>query len=345
MSFTISEVYASDKRTRQKMIALLNSQNIRLDPNVDYSCVIYDEDYNIAATGSCYGNTLRCLAVSPNYTGESLTNTLITHLVEKQYERGNTHFFLYTKPDTAKYFADLGFYEIVRAENIVFMENKRTGFSDYLRTLSKQKKEGKTAAIVMNANPFTLGHQYLVEKASAENDWVHLFIVSEEKSPIPYRVRKKLVMDGTAHLSNIIYHDSGSYIISNATFPSYFQKDEEAVNRSHALVDLSVFVRIAEALQITVRYVGEEPRSVVTGIYNETMLKELPAHGIQCIVVPRKEYNGEAISASTVRQCIKENRFEELKNYLPDTSLTYFTSEEARQIVQAIQQMDEVIHY
>lgn len=55
------------------------------------------------------------------------------------------------------------------------MENKRTGFSGYLNTLEKQKEEApRMAALVMNANPFTLGHQYLVEKAAAENDLLHL---------------------------------------------------------------------------------------------------------------------------------------------------------------------------
>ena len=101
------------------------------------------------------------------------------------------------------------------------MENKRTCFSSYLNSLVKQKESApRIAALVMNANPFTLGHQYLVEKAASENDILHLFIVSEDASLVPFSVRKKLVMEGTAHLKNIRYHDSGPYIISNATFPS-----------------------------------------------------------------------------------------------------------------------------
>ena len=72
----------------------------------------------------------------------------------------------------------------------------------------------------MNANPFTLGHQYLIKKVSKENDILHLFIVSEDKSIIQFNIRKKLIIEGTKHLNNIIYHDSGSYIISISTFPS-----------------------------------------------------------------------------------------------------------------------------
>lgn len=108
----------------------------------------------------------------------------------------------------------------------------------------------------MNANPFTLGHRYLVEQACKENDWLHLFMVSEDASYFPYAVRKRLIKEGTADLKNIIYHDSGPYIISSATFPSYFQKDDLAVIESHANLDLAIFVKIAERLGIKARYVG-----------------------------------------------------------------------------------------
>ncbi len=87
---------------------------------------------------------------------------------------------------------------------------------------SEAQKNLRIAALVMNANPFTFGHQYLVEKAAAESDILHLFIVSEDQSLVPFSVRKQLVLEGTAHLDNIIYHESDPYIISNATFPSYF---------------------------------------------------------------------------------------------------------------------------
>lgn len=92
-------------------------------------------------------------------------------------------------------------------------------------TLNKpEQTPGKVAAIVINANPFTLGHQFLVEKAARENDWVHLFMVSEDRSLIPFSVRKRLIQEGSAHLDNVIYHETGPYLISQATFPAYFQK-------------------------------------------------------------------------------------------------------------------------
>ena len=253
--YFITQIAASDKRGNRLVDELLTSEGIRRDGNLDYTCGMYDDEMNLIATGSCFGNTLRCMAVSHEHQGEGLMNSIVSHLIELQFSRGNTHLFLYTKCDSARFFGDLGFYEIARINGqIVFMENKRTGFSGYLNTLEKQKEDApRVAALVMNANPFTLGHQYLVEKAAAENDILHLFIVSEDASLVPFAVRKKLVMEGTARLTNIRYHDSGPYIISNATFPSYFQKDEKAVIESHAMLDLTVFTKIAAALGINRR--------------------------------------------------------------------------------------------
>ena len=209
------------------------------------------------------------------------------------------------------------------------MENRKTGFQDYLKSLEKTKKEGnKIAAIVMNANPFTLGHLHLVEKASKENDILHLFIVSEDKSIIPFNVRKQLIIEGTSHLKNIIYHDSGPYIISSATFPSYFQKDENAVIESHANLDLEIFVKIAKKLDISVRYVGEETKSIVTGIYNKIMETKLSEYG-----------------ASNVRLLLKEGNLEGIKELVPESTYKFFMSDEGKKIIKKIEQIEDVIHY
>lgn len=317
--YIITQIRQADKYGNHLVDELLAAEGIRRDANLDYTCGMYDDEMNLIATGSCFGNTLRCMAVSHTHQGEGLMNSIVSHLIEVQFSRGNTHLFLYTKCDSARFFGDLGFYEIARINGqIVFMENKRTGFSSYLNSLEKQKESApRIAALVMNANPFTLGHQYLVEKAASENDILHLFIVSEDASLVPFSVRKKLVMEGTAHLKNIRYHDSGPYIISNATFPSYFQKDEQAVIESHAMLDLTVFTKIASALGINRRYVGEEPTSLVTGIYNQIMSEKLPENGIECVIVPRKENKGAVISASTVRQALKEENWPLLEELVP----------------------------
>ena len=344
--YAISQVCPTDKQILAKIDALLQKEGIRRDGNLDYICAMFDENYKVIGTGSCFGNTLRCFAVSSDHQGEGLLNQIITHLIEVQCARGNLHLFLYTKVKSAKFFGDLGFYEIARVEDtLVFMENRRDGFGSYLRNLEKTKTEGKSAALVMNANPFTLGHQYLVEKAAAACDTLHLFVVSEDASLVPFAVRKKLVAEGVAHLPNVVLHDSGPYIISNATFPSYFLKDEAAVISGHARLDLAVFTKIAKALNITARYVGEEPTSQVTGLYNQIMAEQLPKAGIECIVVPRKEVNGKAISASTVRQCLQTGDWNTLETLLPQTSLSYFRSPEARIIIDRIRKAENVVHY
>ena len=344
--YAISQVYPTDKQTLAQIDALLQKEGIRRDGNLDYICAMFDENYKVIGTGSCFGNTLRCFAVSSDHQGEGLLNQIITHLIEVQYARGNLHLFLYTKVKSAKFFGDLGFYEIARVEDtLVFMENRRDGFGSYLRNLEKTKTGGKSAALVMNANPFTLGHQYLVETAAAACDTLHLFVVSEDASLVPFAVRKRLVAEGVAHLPNVILHDSGPYIISNATFPSYFLKDEAAVISGHARLDLAVFTKIAKALNITARYVGEEPTSQVTGLYNQIMQEQLPKAGVECIVIPRKEVNGKAISASTVRQCLQTGDWNTLETLLPQTSLAYFRSPEARIIIDRIRKAENVVHY
>lgn len=347
-NYNIAKISPNDRFANSQIEKLLQEEGIRRDPNLDYTCGMYDEDMNIIATGSLFGNTLRCMAVSHLHQGEGLMNEIVTHLIEIQFERGNTHLFLYTKCDTAKFFGDLGFSEIARvSDQLVFMENKRSGFSDYLKKLQNGCRDNmtNTAALVMNANPFTNGHLYLVEKAAAENDILHLFMVSEDASLVPYSVRKRLIMEATSHLPNICYHDSGPYIISNATFPSYFQKDESSVITGHALLDLTIFKSIAQTLHINRRYVGEEPTSQVTEIYNQIMAEELPKSDIECIIVPRLEYNQTAISASTVRQAIHDGKIESIKPLVPDATYKFFTSSEADGIIKKIQQHENVIHY
>ena len=112
--YAISQIYPSDRRANTQINKLLLAEGIRRDANLDYTCGMYDDEMNIIATGSCFGNTLRCMAVSSAHQGEGLMNQIVTHLISVQFERGNTHLFLYTKCNSAKFFGDLGFYEIAQ---------------------------------------------------------------------------------------------------------------------------------------------------------------------------------------------------------------------------------------
>ena len=125
--YIITQIRPADKYGNHLVDELLAAEGILRDANLDYTCGVYDDEMNLIATGSCFGNTLCCMAVSHTHQGEGLMNSIISHLIEVQFSRGNTHLFLYTKCDSARFFGDLGFYEIARINGqIVFMENKRT---------------------------------------------------------------------------------------------------------------------------------------------------------------------------------------------------------------------------
>lgn len=222
--YYISQIRPDDKPANQQLDLLLSSEGIRRDANLDYTCGMFDEEMNLGCRRQLLWQYTPCLAVGRCHQGEGLMNQIMTHLMEIQVSRGNTHLFLYTKCSSARFFADLGFYEIARTDGqVVFMENRKNGFSSYLHRLSGESGESgrassqeRCAALVRTQSPFTLGHLYLTERASAENDTVHLFMVSEDASLIPFKVRRRLITEGTSHLDNITYLNSGPYIISSS---------------------------------------------------------------------------------------------------------------------------------
>lgn len=338
---------ADDAEGQRQVDALLLREGIRRDPHLDYTCGIFDDNWDLIATGSFYGPTLRCLAVADEHRGEGLLNRLVSHLAEVQAARGSLRLFLYTKCVNEPIFQDLGFHTIARVgREAAFMENRRRGFEGYLNRLARKAVPGdRISAIVMNANPFTLGHRHLVEQAAAQSDAVHLFVLSEEAGPIPFPVRRALVQAGVADLPNVQIHDSGPYMISTATFPSYFLPDSDTAIRVHAELDLTLFGRIAGALNIRRRYVGQEPASRVTALYNRIMLEKLPAMGVECCEIPRLTIDGRPVSASTVRQAIHDGRPEDVRPLLPDSTWRYFRSAEAAPVIAAIRSSENVIHY
>jgi len=351
----MSEYFAAaisprDRRAQAKMDALLAKEGIARDKNLSYSAAIYDDSMNMIATGSIFENTLRCMAVDSDHRGEGLMADIVSHLVQVQTERGNTHLFLYTKCDSAKFFSPCGFYEIARVDGrLVFMENRRDGFERYLRELTAVMPEGSLqkpgAALVMNCNPFTNGHAYLLEQAAKASERVVLFVLSEDKSLVPFKDRLAMVKAAAAKYDNVTVVPSGSYMISSATFPSYFLKDDALVTRTHADLDATLFTRIAKALNLTARFVGEEPFSAATRSYNEALAAVLPAAGVALNVIPRKEEAGTAISASHVRQLIHDGRIEEIRPLVPDTTYDYLTGPEGAQAVARIKASDCVIHH
>lgn len=335
----------TDCRAHAQMDALLEAEGISRDANLSYSAGVFDEDGQMIATGSLFANTLRCLAVSHAHQGEGLMATVVSHLVQAQMERGNTHLFLYTKPESARFFAPLGFTEIARVDALVFMENRRDGFARFVASLAKYAGETPAAALVMNANPFTLGHAHLLRRAAAENARVLLFVLSEDLSLVPFADRLAMVQAAAADYDHVSVIPSGSYMISAATFPSYFLKDGDLVTRTHAALDATLFARIASALGIARRYVGEEPFSHATSLYNEALAAVLPQSGVKLVVVPRAQAQGEAISASHVRALIHEGQLDAIRPLVPASTYDYLAGARGKAAVARIMAAKNVIHH
>lgn len=332
----IRQIWRSEKHAMREIRDLLHREGLSLDANLEYTAALYDDADVLRATGSFYKNTLRCLAVDRDMQGEGLMAQLVSHLVQELFTRGRQHLFVYTKLDAVKSIAPLGFYEIVSTDKVVFLENKRDGFGQYLRSLSRpQSMPKRVGAVVMNANPFSLGHQHLIEHAARDCDVLHLFIVSEDVSAFSFAVRKQLVYNGTAHIPNLYRHATGPYLVSSATFPSYFIKESDDLTLAHARLDAKVFGRIAHELGITDRYVGDEPFSPATALYNRAMSEELPQEDVRLHIIPRKtDSDSDPISATRVRALMKEDRYDELRLLVPESTYAYIMSDEGKKIAE-----------
>lgn len=187
-----------------------------------------------------------------------------------------------------------------------------------------KNNKSKTGAIVMNCNPFTLGHRYLVEYASKQVDKLIVFVVEEDKSYFKFEDRFKMVNLGTADIANVIVVPSGKFIISTLTFPEYFLKDYVKEKNFDLSQDLDTFCRfIAAPLNISYRFAGEEPFDPVTKNYNENMASILPRYGMQFVEIPRKkvESSDEVINATKVRGLIEKGNMDLVEKYLPQTTI------------------------
>lgn len=334
------------KAERLQLEEFLKKQNLSLDQQVEYTIALFDRE-KMVATGSLGGKILKCIAVDEEYKNMGLSGQLITDLTREAYSRGKTHLFIYTKPENKNRFSDLGFYPIAEVPSkVILMENRPSGIKSYLKEIIQENKEraskNHTGAIIMNCNPFTLGHQYLIEYAASQCQTLHVFVLQEDKSSFSSEIRYRLVKEGIKHLNNVVLHQGRDYIISDATFPSYFIKEEQDVVDTHARLDLELFTHyIAPALGIKKRLVGEEPYCKVTAAYNRVMQEILPRHGIEVQVIPRKMNQGQPISASRVRKLIREGNMYEVKKLVPKTTFEFLLSAEAKEIIQRINQDDK----
>lgn len=310
--------------TKTLWTEFLKKSGLEPDDSFDCTVLIRGDDNTLVASGSRFGNLIKCIAVDELYQGEGLTATIITALRKDAASSGIKHLLLYTKPKNKSVFESLFFYSIAQTDDVLLMEDRADGICSLLESIPHPVKDGKNGCIVVNCNPFTLGHLYLAEKAAKSCDTLYIFVVSEDKSEFSAHDRYEMVKAGTGHIPNVIVAPTGPYLISSATFPTYFLKGNKNPGQIKCLLDIEIFVKhYAKKLNITVRFLGTEPLSETTSQYNTALKTHLPQHGIEVCEIPRIERGDEPISASRVRKYLSMGKVQEAADLLPDTTYQY----------------------
>lgn len=351
----ISEAPLSLNSVRRRVEAFLAANGLRLAPLDRYVVVTRDEDGDeILAGGGLDGNVIKCVAVSESARSEGLMNILVSRLIVIAREEGRDSVKAFTKPENEGIFKSLGFGLLASAPKAILMENGRGGLPEYKKYLASLARPGRNGAIVMNANPFTKGHRYLVEQAASQVDNLYVIVVKEDRSRFPYVERKAMIEAGCAGLDNVIVCEGSDYAISAVTFPTYFLKKLDDATDTQIALDLDLFVNhIAKPLGVTVRFAGSEPEDALTRRYNELMAEILPgtsvavvrqAHQpdselvkgsalrqarrpIDFIEIPRLEQNGNPISATSLRRALDKGNLKEAMEYIPESSIPYLVAD------------------
>ena len=210
-----------------------------------------------------------------------------------------------------------------REVNSLSKNSELLEYQEYIKTNSFIKKV-VNGAIVMNCNPFTKGHLYLIEYAASQVDYLYIFAVQEDKSFFKFDDRIELMRQGTAHIPNVKVFPSGKFILSSTTFSEYFDKANLGGTTVDTSMDVEIFAKhIAPVLDISVRFVGQEPLDPITNQYNDAMKRILPEYGIELREIPRKESDGQVISASRVRKYLEEGKWDEIKEIVPVTTYNF----------------------
>lgn len=351
----ISEAPLSLNSVRRRVEAFLTANGLRLAPLDRYVVVTRDEDGDeILAGGGLDGNVIKCVAVSESARSEGLMNILVSRLIAIAREEGRESVKAFTKPENEGIFKSLGFALIASSPNAILMENGRGGLPEYRKYLESLARPGRNGAIVMNANPFTKGHRYLVEQAASLVDNLYVIVVREDRSRFPYVERKAMIEAGCAGLDNVVVCEGSDYAISAATFPTYFLKKLDDATDTQIALDLDLFVNhIAKPLGVTVRFAGSEPEDALTRRYNELMAEILPGTSvavvrqdhqpdpelvkgsalrqarrpIDFVEIPRLEQKGKPLSATSLRRALDKGGFKEAMEYIPKSTVPYLVAD------------------
>lgn len=321
------------EETIRDCTSVLELQGLLWESDIEYSVIIYDNDEGRysgpVATGSFSSNVIKCLAVHPSYEGTGLAQRVVTLLIEELSEKQVDNIFVFTKSSNIPAFQLLGFHEIVTEDSrVTLMEQNPRGIEAFCEQLDAHWVAGdRIGALVMNCNPFTLGHRYVIEQASRECSHLFILVVSEDRSEFSTEERLALIREGIGDIESVTVLSGGDYVISRATFPTYFLKDEHLVRTFYARIDARIFARyLAPALGVTTRFVGDEPFCPVTRDYNRQLQEVLGESGIEVKIIRRLEHDGQAISASKVRSLFAQGRLEEIAGLVPESTYRFLSS-------------------
>ena len=349
----ILELHPTIPRQRRQIEMFLHTNGLRYD-DVDYYAAIVDESSDeMIAGGGLKGSVIKCVAVADGHKGEAVANVIVSHLIAKANAEGCQCVKLYTKPNNRQLFESLSFRLIAESPNAILMETGVGGiekYSEELRVkseeLSVKSEELKNdesvvlnarkpiGVIVMNANPFTLGHRFLVEQSSELVERLYVVVVREDCSMFSYNERKAMVSQGVRDIGNVVVVDGSDYAVSAATFPTYFLKQLSDATDTQIILDLDLYRRrIAPALGATIRFFGSEPTDPLTRRYNELMHQQLGEEHVH--EIQRKQQEGSAISASRVRKAMMEGCIWDAIQLVPPTTIPYIIGHLASMALQA----------
>jgi [citrate (pro-3S)-lyase] ligase len=332
--YTVNPI--ADRVERKDIEQLLARCGLSYEEQIEAFVLCRDGNKLVACAG-LQKDIIKDVAIDPDYRGSAMSLTLVSEITYLAHSRGLDLLFVYTEPKNAEFFRGCGFYDLVEVpDRVTLMENTPIGIRSYCARLARQRVEGdKIGCVVANANPFTLGHRYLIEQAAEACDWLHLFMVREDVSLFSYKDRYYLAQENIRGIPNVTLHEGSHYMISRATFPCYFFKDRGIVGKCRTAVDLLLFRNhIAPALGVTHRFVGTEPFCPTTNKYNTDMMVWLQedvseARPIKVVEIERTTRNGVAISASEVRRLLRKGEMERIRALVPPATFDLLESKYA----------------
>ena len=194
-------------------------------------------------------------------------------------------------------------------------ENDVFKFKEYLLK-NKFNEKGKIGFIQMNASPFTNGHAYLIDTAKNLCDYLYVFVVEDNPNAFPFLDRFLMIKEYVENDKNIKVLSGSNFIGSKFTIPAYFDKKTNIP--FDAEEDLKNFNDIImPILNIDVRFMGEEPNSEVTRKLNEAYINYMNQIGKELVVVKRLKCNNCYISASYVREGLKNSDWSIVRKLVP----------------------------